>query len=288
MNGPINLANILTDDTIIIGAIGIAATLGLVLGATAGWWLRGRKISRVIATRTIEPGSDNDADWTEGSDSMQSDMDETCSSPACNGHAEGSPLAPAKVNLRDFRTDSLTGLPNRTAFCEDIRRRLSESQRHGNRLSLMLVRIDNLDELESQHDTETRLLVVRTCARFLCAATREMDLVARYGEDTFGILLPSTALVNAARVGERLRGAIEYYTVKLAAGSIQFTASIGVDEAQPSEDLGSLLARADLAQQASLASGGNRVHYHTGTAVEVYGQVAVPAGESRALPAMSL
>src|SRR6516164_6125301 len=85
--------------------------------------------------------------------------------------------AESQSDVADFRTDPLTGLPNRTAFCEDVRRRLSELQRHGHRLSLAMVRLDRLDELQMTYGTETRDQVLRSAARFLNFSVREMDVV---------------------------------------------------------------------------------------------------------------
>jgi diguanylate cyclase (GGDEF)-like protein len=176
------------------------------------------------------------------------------------------PLADAA----DSRTDALTGLPNRTAFCEDIRRRLSELQRHGNRLSLAMVRLDNLDELKARHGTKTHDNVLRSASRFLNFSVREMDVVARFADDVFGILLPGTALMQAAGAGARLRAAIENCQMNVTALPLHLTASFGVSEAHPGEEIGNFIARAEAAQRASTVAGGNAVHFHTGTSIAVF------------------
>src|SRR5262249_28667311 len=71
-------------------------------------------------------------------------------------------------------TDAQTGLPNRTAFCEETRRRLLEAQRHGTPLSLMLIQLDNLTELTAKHGATLRSLALRTSTQFLTAAMREI------------------------------------------------------------------------------------------------------------------
>jgi len=170
----------------------------------------------------------------------------------------------------DFRTDPLTGLPNRTAFCEDVRRRLSELQRHGNRLSLAMVRLDNLDELVARYGAQTRDDVLRSASRFLNFSVREMDVVARFSDEAFAILLPRTALMQAAGAGARLRAAIENCQVNVTAVPLHLTASFGVSEAHPGEEIGNFLARAEAAQRASTVAGGNAVHFHTGTSIAVF------------------
>ena len=191
-------------------------------------------------------------------------------SPATEVNSRTQPEAPAG----QLRTDVQTGLPNRTAFCEDIHRRLAEAHRLGNRLSLMLIKVDNLGDLVLQHGPILGDLVLRTCTQFLSAAMRDMDLVARYTNDVFGIILPGTALVHATGAGERLRSAIENCPLRLLDRDIRFSISAGVAEAQPGEDLVSFMTRTEAAQNASLAAGGNKVHFHTGISVETLPQAA--------------
>jgi diguanylate cyclase (GGDEF)-like protein len=173
----------------------------------------------------------------------------------------------------DFRTDPLTGLPNRTAFCEDVRRRLCELQRHGNRLSMAMVRLDNLDELLARYGAPTRDHVLRSASRFLNFSVREMDVVARFSDEAFVILLPGTALMQAAGAGARLRAAIENCQMNVTAVPLHLTASFGVSEAHPGEELGNFLARAEAAQRASTVAGGNAVHFHTGTSIAVFSRL---------------
>jgi diguanylate cyclase len=177
-------------------------------------------------------------------------------------------VSAAATPVVDVRTDNQTGLPNRTAFCEDIRRRLSEAQRHGNRLSLMLLHVDRYDELVQRHGVHAGESVLRTCTQFLTAAMREMDVVARYQTEVFGIILPGTALPHAIGAGERMRVAIEHCPLRLMDKDIRFTVSAGVAEAQPGEDLVSFITRTEAAKTAATRGGGNKVRFHTGLAVE--------------------
>lgn len=179
----------------------------------------------------------------------------------------------------DLRTDTQTGLLNRTAFCEDTRRRLAEAQRHGTQLSVMLIKLDRLGELVALHGQPFESLALRTCTQFLCAAMREMDLVARYDNDVFGVVLPGTSLMHAAGASERLRAAIEHCPMQMQGRQIPFTVSIGVAEAEADEDMISFIKRAVATQQAAASAGGNRVDYHTGTSIETLPQptAAAPA-----------
>ena len=170
--------------------------------------------------------------------------------------------------IPETRTDSQTGLPNRTAFCEEIRRRLSEAQRHGNRLSLILAKIDNLNDTIRQHSPHDTDLMLRTCAQFFTAAMRDMDLVVRYDADIFGIMLPGTPLQSTTGVGQRLRTTIQKSPLRLRESEIHFTLSAGVAEAQPGEDVTTFLNRVEAATAMAVADGGDSVRFHNGIVVE--------------------
>ena len=132
----------------------------------------------------------------------------------------------------------------------------------------MFIKVDNLNQLTAQHGSLLGELVLHTCTQFLSAAMRDMDLVARYDSDVFGIVLPGTALVHATGAGERLRSAIEHCPLRVMDTDIRFSVSVGVAEAQAAEDLVSFITRAEAAKNTSQTEGGNRVHFHTGMSIE--------------------
>ena len=168
----------------------------------------------------------------------------------------------------ETRTDALTGLPNRTEFCEETRRRLAEMVRHGGRLSIMLIQIDHLEKLHAEHGQPMEDLTLKTCTQFLTAAMRDMDLVARYDHAVFAVVLPGTSLMHAVGASERLRTAIEHCPLQLAGQRAKLSVSVGVAEAEMGEDSVTFMTRAIDSQHVAMNAGGNRVFYHTGTSIE--------------------
>ncbi len=130
------------------------------------------------------------------------------------------------------------------------------------------MKVDNLKQHVADHGAPMEDLILRTCTQFLAAAMRDMDLIARHDNDSFAIALPGTALVHASAAAERLRAAIERCPLQLHDHKFRFTICAGVAEAVPEEDLVGFMSRAEQAQQASVAGGGNRVHFHTGDSIE--------------------
>lgn len=161
--------------------------------------------------------------------------------------------------------DTLTGLPTGMAFEEDVRRRIAERKRGGPPVTAIFARIDNFAELSSRFGAGTDDTVLRAVTQFLRAAMREMDHVARYDQDLFALLLPSTTLSDATLVAERLRRAIARCRLPIGTEQyVQFTVSLGLAEAGRSDSPERLIELVTDAMRASVAAGGNQSHVYTG------------------------
>ena len=163
-----------------------------------------------------------------------------------------------------FRTDVQTGLPNRTAFCEEVRRRAAESNRYDSKLSLMLVKVNTLEKFADRLNDPTAELVLRTVSQFLTAGMREMDMVARYQNDTFAVLLPGTPLSQTISVAERLRAAVARCPLRGKDFELQISVSTGLAEVVRNDDSASLMKRAEAAVQASVQSGKDGTYFDAG------------------------
>jgi diguanylate cyclase len=91
------------------------------------------------------------------------------------------------------------------------------------------------------------------------ATMRDMDHVARLGEDTFSLLLPGALLSDGVAIAERLRQAVERCRLPRKAGTNWFTISVGVVEASEGDDLRRVLQRGRAALQAAANQGRNCV-----------------------------
>jgi diguanylate cyclase (GGDEF)-like protein len=86
--------------------------------------------------------------------------------------------------------DSLTGLANRAAFLDHLRRQLAYAGRHGRRVAVLFL---DLDRFKSINDTLGHPVgddVLKAVAERLRRSLRQTDLVARLGGDEFLIALP--------------------------------------------------------------------------------------------------
>ncbi|HEX4142949.1 MAG TPA: GGDEF domain-containing protein [Pirellulales bacterium] len=155
-----------------------------------------------------------------------------------------------------------------TAFCTDLKRRLLECQKFGVPLTLVLLDIDDFKPLVDNLGTSARELVVNTLSEFLTMSLHDIDVVSHYGDGHFAIMMPGTELGGAIKMAERLRSVISSCALPVRGEELRFTISLGLAQAQSSDDPRSLVKRADAALLASKEAGGNRVHQHTGERCE--------------------
>ena len=106
-------------------------------------------------------------------------------------------------------TDGLTDVYNHRYFYERLAQEVARAVRYELPLSLLMLDIDDFKLFNDRFGHRAGDDALRDLASLLNAQTRQnVDLVARYGGEEFAIILPSTGLVGAVTVGERLRSTI--------------------------------------------------------------------------------
>lgn len=164
----------------------------------------------------------------------------------------------------EARTDTLTELPNRRAFDDELRRQLAEWHRDTVPLGMLLIDIDHFKGFNDQYGHQAGDFVLREVARTLRVTMRESHLVARFGGEEFAVVLPDMGVHGGCQAAERARRAIEGTQFNYEGRSLQVTVSCGATQAQSKESLSSLVKRADQALYASKAAGRNASHWHDG------------------------
>ena len=169
------------------------------------------------------------------------------------------------IHESEARTDSLTGLANRRAFDDEMRRRHSEATRKGTLFSLIILDIDFFKKFNDTHGHQAGDEVLRAVGRQLSYTCREMDLACRYGGEEFAVIMPSTPVEDGKCAAERIRTAVESLTVEFEGKKLKVTTSIGLAQWNEVEGIARLLKRADDALYASKKAGRNCGHWHDGT-----------------------
>jgi diguanylate cyclase (GGDEF)-like protein len=157
------------------------------------------------------------------------------------------------------RTDFLTGLPNHRFFQSTLSIELGRAQRHNHPLSLLIIDLDFLKEVNDRFGHPSGDIVIRTIAETIRSGCREIDFAARYGGEEFTVILPETPLAGAIQAADRIR---ERIAAQQFVGIGSITASIGVSNypvnALSREDL---IRVADQALYVAKNGGRDRVAY---------------------------
>lgn len=156
-------------------------------------------------------------------------------------------------------TDELTQVHNYRFLRQALDREVQRAARYGHWLSILMIDVDHLKGYNDRFGHLAGSQVLKSLARVLRTATRDIDLIAKYGGDEFLIILPHTGLDGAQSAAERLRAAVASTAFPpLTAG--EMTCSIGIavfpgDGRTPE----TMLASADEALFAAKRAGRNRV-----------------------------
>jgi diguanylate cyclase (GGDEF)-like protein len=162
-----------------------------------------------------------------------------------------------EVVERHAARDPLTGLPNRRAADESLRRLTAQAGRSLSPVAAVIVDLDRFRSVNDRFGHEQGDATLAVVGRALAAGVRASDFVARYGGEEFIVLAPDTDRHGAAELAEKLRGDVEQLVVP---GVGRVTASFGV-AALPEDALDgeTLVRRADRALALAKALGRNRV-----------------------------
>ncbi len=172
-------------------------------------------------------------------------------------------LEDANRKLAELATeDALTGVANRRALENGLRREWYRCLDQRRPLSVLMIDVDHFKAYNDAHGHLEGDVQLRGIAQRLSQQhDPQRELLARYGGEEFALLLPGVHAEEARRRAESIRAAI-------ASSDAGMTVSVGVAGAVPDvqSEPDSLLRRADAALYEAKRAGRNRVAADAGVA----------------------
>jgi diguanylate cyclase (GGDEF)-like protein/PAS domain S-box-containing protein len=158
--------------------------------------------------------------------------------------------------------DGLTGIWNRRAIFDLMRREFELATRQGTTAGLIMLDLDFFKDVNDTFGHPAGDRVLRESIRRLQLAIRSYDLVGRYGGEEFLVLLPNCNKDDVLECAERIRIAIAEELTLEDQVRIKVTSSFGATVVNPSLITEQeALATADAALYQAKANGRNRVVY---------------------------
>jgi diguanylate cyclase (GGDEF)-like protein len=155
--------------------------------------------------------------------------------------------------------DLLTGVWNRGAILETLRRELERAVRSKTATGLMMLDIDHFKAINDTHGHLVGDGVLKQVTQRIVHAVRGYDSVGRYGGEEFLIVLPGCGRDQIDQGAERVRCSVDDGPLLIDGLSISVTVSIGAAVATGAtvSDL-EILAAADAALYRAKRAGRNR------------------------------
>ena len=167
-----------------------------------------------------------------------------------------------KQALEAAATDSLTRIPNRAAFDEQIEQELKRARQRGHSLGLIMLDVDHFKRVNDEHGHPAGDEVLRQIGLCLRRATERIAFAARYGGEEFAVILARETAEQVRALAEEIRRSIENKTIEHDGRQLRVTASFGAACVNPQEDRvssGALIKEADRRLYRAKRHGRNRV-----------------------------
>jgi diguanylate cyclase (GGDEF)-like protein len=166
--------------------------------------------------------------------------------------------------LREMaRRDGLTGLLNRTALQDIIRRRGQEPRgEEEEEDALILIDIDHFKMINDTHGHAAGDHVLRMVAVSIAGNVFERDHAARIGGEEFAVFLLGAGASGAVKAAERIRAALEENKTYYEGNIIRVTASLGGALFPREASYNTIFQGADFALYRAKRSGRNQCEFN--------------------------
>lgn len=125
--------------------------------------------------------------------------------------------------------DALTGLWIRRIFHQTLKQEIQRVEETGQPLTILILKIDNLKEINSERGYEAGDLVLQKLPEIILRAVRPTDLVCRYGNRKIAIIFPNLDAKIAGKFARSFQTEIAAHDFNAGDGdTISVTVTAGV------------------------------------------------------------
>jgi diguanylate cyclase (GGDEF)-like protein len=163
--------------------------------------------------------------------------------------------------------DGLTGLMNRRYLLLRLEEEFSRARRYGTPVSLAVIDIDHVKEINDGHGQGAGDAAIRHVGRIIRSQVRREDAMGRLGGDVFGVVLAGNRFRGAATMANKIRTEAEEAILEYFGTEIAMRISAGVSTYPDNSGIATaddLVRVAEDAVRQAKARGGNRVFIDEG------------------------
>jgi diguanylate cyclase (GGDEF)-like protein len=157
--------------------------------------------------------------------------------------------------LRLAMIDSLTGLYNRRHMESLLRTELERANRYENPVVIGMVDFDNLKSVNENYGYDVGDAALQMFAKVSSEMMRETDIIGRWGDKEFLILMPETGAAGALNYLQRLTDRVREADFLVSGQQLHITLSIGLGMAEQGDTITDLVSRANSAMLESKEAG---------------------------------
>ena len=146
-----------------------------------------------------------------------------------------------KEELREsLAIDEVTGMPNKVAIFKSLESQISRSRRYNNLLSIIIMRVNNLEQLNESQAANLLLPV----SQMLNDQVRWADIVGKLNESDFLLVLPETAADACDKLAHNLNKQLNDMPIpEDLPADFKVTAQFGFSEWAKGDDLTLLMRK---------------------------------------------
>ncbi|MGL4369387.1 MAG: diguanylate cyclase domain-containing protein [Spirochaetota bacterium] len=140
--------------------------------------------------------------------------------------------------LANVNIDHITGVSNRFFFDTMYSSEWKRSFRIKNSIAVLLADIDHFTAYTDKYGQQMASSCLKKIARTISqSAKREGDLLARYNENSFAVILPSTDIDHAAQVCQQILDNIRQLAIPGTEEGSIVTVAVGVSSVTPDDTM---------------------------------------------------